>query len=331
MSQTSHRPELESFSLTTRWKNRGATTLRTWLRERKGHGQVLKLRLSPGANLGSVFTMVNSSLHGNQYSCRVLSHWLFRVVLWSKWNKSTTMVATLWGGNNSWLNMIGRPTISLSHGAMDTHILFWRVFNVVLVQTLGQIDSVILKIKGLVNQMDEGLGGQRRQALFIAFGMYLMISVELFFKAKLHCTSHKQQLYTYHWVVIPCSGYWRLREQSLLPEGRKRRTVTVATSPTTISASSSVVMVACSGKPNGVKRGWKYRSKELFLFYMVYHRWSAKCTSITCFLLWYMIRYAYHEIKVFFPVNTQGPTHTTQSCSWNLNIWQIYVHPFLDC
>ena len=69
---------------------------------------------------------------------------------------------------------------------MDTHILFWRVFNVVLVQTLGQIDSVILKIKGLVNQMDEGLGGQRRQALFIAFGMYLMISVELFFKIALH-------------------------------------------------------------------------------------------------------------------------------------------------
>lgn len=116
MSQTSHGPELESFSLTTRWKNRETTTLRTWLRERKGHGQVLKLRLSPGANLESVFTMVNSSLHGNQYSCRVLSHWLFRVVLWSKWNKSTTMVATLWGGNNSWLNMIGRPTISLSHG-----------------------------------------------------------------------------------------------------------------------------------------------------------------------------------------------------------------------
>lgn len=144
MSQTSHGPEFESFSLTTRWKNRATTTLRTWLRERKGHGQVLKPRLSPGANLGSgkpwwtnkqkqtkmtenttsnnttlkniqkkttmlhrivecnrrrlwrtrniertkkyalakpttklfrnllesIFTMVNSSLHGNQYSCK---------------------------------------------------------------------------------------------------------------------------------------------------------------------------------------------------------------------------------------------------------------------
>ena len=116
-------------------------------------------------------------------------------------------------------------------------------------------------------------------------------------------TLHQPQAATLHLSLGGGTvfGYWPFREQSLLPEGRKRRTVTVATSPTTISASSSVAMVACSGKPNGVRRGWRYRSKELFLFYMVYHRWSAKCISTTCFLLLYMYTICLLRNKTFFP------------------------------
>lgn len=116
MSQTSHGPELESFSLTTRWKKPRSHHSSNLAPGKKGAWTGPKASPFSRCEPRKWQAMVNSSLHGNQYSCRVLSHWLFRVVLWSKWNKSTTMVATLWGGNNSWLNMIGRPTISLSHG-----------------------------------------------------------------------------------------------------------------------------------------------------------------------------------------------------------------------
>lgn len=218
------------------------------------------------------------------------------------------MVATLWGGNNSWLNVIGRPTISLSHG--------YSHFTLERLQCRSCSNTWAKRFGDSENKRSSKSNGWGlwwpAEASPIAFGMYLMISVELFFKAKLHCTSHKQQLYTSHWVVILCSSYWRLREQSLRPEGRKRRTVTVATSPTTISASSSVAMVACSGKPNGVKRGWRYRSKEFFLFYMVYHRWSAKCTSMTCFLLQYILQYAYNEKKLFPCEDARTDSHNSK-------------------
>ena len=140
-----------------------------------------------------------------------------------------------------------------------------------LFETLGQIDAVILKCLVSKIKWMKGLGGQWRQALFIAFGMYLTIF--LFFKNHLHCTNRNQQPYTNHWVAILCSGYWPLREQSLQPESgkgarwqwprRQRR------SQLHRRWRWSPAPQALWGKRNGVKRGWRYSSK-----FSSYLRWS---------------------------------------------------------